>query len=134
MIDRPDLALPSIADMVAMSQTERLALLGHLDALADAVSEARGALRALLHEPPPPAPLLDAKEAARRLGVSVDTVRAKGAEWGIEVYLAEGLYRYDPARVEALRQRRRPQPPDPVGRAAEGNSLTGLLHSRYGAT
>src|SRR5436309_9884614 len=120
--------------MAAMSQAERFELLARLDTLADGVVEARGALHALLHELPAVAPLIDAKEAARRLGVSVDTVRAKGAEWGIEVYLAEGLYRYDPARVEALRQRRRPQPPDPVGRAAEGNSLTGLLHSRYGAT
>src|SRR5881396_77081 len=101
--------------MVTMNQAERLALLARLDALADAVSEVRGALRALLHDPPPPASLLDAKEAARRLGVSVDTVRAKGTEWDIEVYLGEGLYRYDPVRVEAVRQRRRPQPPDPVG-------------------
>src|SRR5438132_253186 len=54
------------------------------------------------------------REGARRLEVSVDTVRAKGAEWGIEVYLGEGLYRYDPAQVEALRQRRRRQPIDPV--------------------
>ena len=74
-------ALPSIADMVLMSHAERLALLARLDALADTVAEARGALRALLHEPPAPAPLLDAKEVARRVGVSVDTVRAKGAEY-----------------------------------------------------
>jgi len=112
MTDRP--VLPTVADMVAMTQAERLALLARLDALADAVAEARGALQALLHEPPSPAPLLDAKEAARRLGVSVDTVRAKGAEWDIEVYLGDGLCRYDPAKVEALRQRRRPQPTDPV--------------------
>jgi len=64
MTERLDLALPSIADMVAMSQAKRLALLALLDALADGVAEARGALRALLHEPPPPAPLLDAKERA----------------------------------------------------------------------
>ena len=44
----------------------------------------------------------------------MDTVRAKGAEWGIEVYLSEGLYRYDPVQVEALRQRRRRQPIDSV--------------------
>ncbi len=56
-------------------------------------------LRAFLHQPPAPAPLLDAKEAARRLGVSVDTVPAKGAERDIEVYLGDGLCRYDPARV-----------------------------------
>ncbi len=108
-------AMPTIADMVAMSHAERLAQLARLDAMAHDVAEVRGALHALLHEPPPPASLLDAKEAARRLGVSVDTVRAKGAEWNIEVYLDEGLYRYDPGKVEALRQRRRPQAPDPVG-------------------
>ena len=108
-------AVPTIADMVAMSRAERLAELARLDVIAHDVAEARGALHALLHEPPPPASLLDAKEAARRLGVSVDTVRAKGAEWDIEVYLAEGLSRYDPAKVEALRQLRRPQAPDPVG-------------------
>ena len=106
--------------MVAMTQAERLALLARLDTLADAVAEARGALQALLHEPPVPAPLLDAKEAARRLGVSVDTVRAKGAEWDIEVYLGDGLCRYDPATVEALRQRRRPQPTDPVSARLNG--------------
>jgi hypothetical protein len=111
---RDSLDLPPVADMVAMSHEELLALLARLDALADVVAEARGALRALLHETPVPAPLLDAKEAARRLGVSVDTVRAKGPEWDIEVYLGEGLYRYDPAKVEALRQRRRLQPNDPV--------------------
>jgi hypothetical protein len=117
MADRHDLALPSIADMVAMSQSERLALLARLDGWADVVAEARGALRALLHEPPRSAPLLDAKETARRLGVSVDTIRAKATEWDIEAYLAEGLCRYDPVKVEAMRQRRRPQPQpeDPVG-------------------
>lgn len=111
---RASLPLPHIADMVTMTHAERLALLANLDSLADEVAETRGALRALLHELPVPAPLLDAKEAARRLGVSVDTVRAKGADWDIEVYLGEGLYRYDPVNVEAVRQRRRPQPTDPI--------------------
>src|SRR5438132_5313867 len=46
-----------------------------------------------------PARAAAGREGARRLEVSVDTVRAKGAEWGIEVYLGEGLYRYDPAQV-----------------------------------
>lgn len=123
MTDRPDLAppgsggrghLPTVADMAAMSHAERLALQAQLDTLADEVAEARGALRALLHEPAAPASLLDAKEAARRLGVSVDTVRTKGVEWDIEVYLSDGLCRYDPAKVEALRQRRRPQTLAPV--------------------
>jgi hypothetical protein len=103
-----------IAAMTAMNHADRLAFLAELDALADEVAEARGALRALLYGPSPPPSLLDAKEAARRLGVSVDTVRAKGTEWDIEVYLGEGLCRYDPVKVEALRQRRRPQPTDPI--------------------
>ena len=108
--------LPTTADFAAMTGAERLEWLQRLDCYAGGVAEARGALRALLHEPPLPPSLLDAKEAARRLGVSVDTVRAKGAEWNIEVFLGEGLYRYDPAKVEALRQRRRPRPDaDPVG-------------------
>lgn len=111
-VDRLNVALPSIADMVAMTHAERLALQGRLDALADEVAEARGALRALLHEPPPPPALLDAKEAARRLGVSVDYVRDHGAALGIEVWL-DGVARYDPLRVEALRLRRRPSPEDP---------------------
>jgi hypothetical protein len=97
-----------------MSHVERLALLEELDAVSNQLAEVRGALRTLLHEPPSPAPLLDAKEAARRLGVSVDTVRAKGAEWDIEAYLDDGLYRYHPDKVEALRQRRRPRGADPV--------------------
>jgi len=105
----PISSLPTTADMVAMTQAERLALLAQLDTLADQVAETRGALRALLHEAPPAPQLIDAKEAARRLGVSVDTVRARGAEWDIEVYLDDGLHRYDPVRIEALRQRRRPE-------------------------
>jgi hypothetical protein len=109
-----NVVLPSIADMVTMSHADRLAVLENIDTLADQVAEARGALHALLHEPPIPAPLLEAKEAARRLGVSVDTVRARGADWDIEVYLAEGLCRYDPEKVEAMRQRRRPQRADPI--------------------
>lgn len=110
------LTLPTVGDMTGMNHAERLALLAHLDSLASDVAEARGALRALLHEPPPPARLIEAKEAARRLGVSVDTVRAKGAAWDIEVYLGDGLCRYDPARVEALRQRRRPRVAEPARR------------------
>jgi hypothetical protein len=113
MPDRPALAaLPTTADMVAMSHAERLTLLAKLDALADTVAEARGALRALLHAPPAPASLLDAKEVARRLNMSVDWVREHGGALDIEVWLAtdpdKPAVRYDPIKVEALRQRRRP--------------------------
>jgi hypothetical protein len=100
-------ALPSLADIAAMSTAERLALLADLDADAAAVAETRGALRGVLYATPTPAPLLDARETARRLGLSTDTIRARGAEWDIEVALGDGLYRYDPAAVEALRLRRR---------------------------
>jgi len=115
-VNRATIPLPSVADVVAMSHAERLNFLCTLDALADEVAELRGAVHALLNGPPPPASLIDAKEAARRLGVSVDTVRAKGPEWDVEVYLGEGLCRYDPAKVEALRQRRRPRPVDSIQR------------------
>jgi hypothetical protein len=107
-------ALPTISDLVAMTPAERLALRMQLNTLADQVAQVRGALDTLLYEPPTPAPLLDAKEVARRLNVSVDTVRAKGAEWDIEVYLADGICRYDPGRVEALRQQRRSRSEDPI--------------------
>jgi hypothetical protein len=111
MID-PTLTLPTIADMSAIGQPGRLALLAQLDALADAIAQARGALRALLHEPPPSPPLLDAKAVGRRLGMSPDWVREHGGELGIEVWLGtdpdKPVVRYDPAKVEALRQRRRP--------------------------
>ncbi len=113
-----DLVLPSIGDIVAMGHVERLALLEKLDVVADQLAEVRGALRTLLHEPPIPAPLVDAKEAARRLGMSVDWVREHGRELDIEVWLTadpdKPVVRYDPVRVEALRQRRRPQPIDPI--------------------
>jgi hypothetical protein len=82
--------------MTTLSSSERVALLGDLDALAAQVDEARGALHALLYEPPPSPPLIYAREAARRLAVSEDTVRARGREWNIEVDLGPDLKRYDP--------------------------------------
>jgi hypothetical protein len=100
-------SLPSIADVAAMTSAERVALAVRLDGYAEAIAAARGALRAFLFEPPPSAPLIDAREAARRLGVSVDTVRARGTEWGIEACLGDDLKRYRPEDVEAARHRRR---------------------------
>ena len=75
-MNRATIPLPSVADVVAMSHAERLNFLCTLDALADEVAELRGAVHALLNGPPPPASLIDAKEAARRLGVSVDTAES----------------------------------------------------------
>jgi hypothetical protein len=51
--------------------------------------------------------LLTAAQAARRLGVSVDYVRVHGAALGIAVPL-DGVVRYDPAAIAALRAARRP--------------------------
>lgn len=91
--------------------------------IAEVIAAVRGALHVLLHETPVPAPLIDAKEAARRLGVSTDYVRDHGAALDIEVWL-DGVVRYEPARMEAARQRRRPH--DTQHRAS---TLTDLLHS-----
>jgi hypothetical protein len=51
------------------------------------------------------APLLLAKEAARRLGVSVDYVRTHGEALGIAVPVGD-LTRYDPTAVETVRAAR----------------------------
>jgi hypothetical protein len=51
-------------------------------------------------------PLLLAKEAARRLGVSVDFVRTHGEELGLAVRVGD-LTRYDPIAVETVRSARR---------------------------
>ena len=101
-----DLELPSLTDVAEMALEDRLDLLAFLESVGGAVAELRGAVRALLYEPSRPAALVVAKEAARRLGVSADTVRARGAEWGIEVDLGRDIKRYDPERIEALRQQR----------------------------
>jgi hypothetical protein len=106
--------LPTLADFHAMRPAERVAALAELDALATQLAELRGALRALLLDPPPPAALLDAKEVARRLHMSPDWVREHGGALGIEVWLTTDpdrpVVRYDPVAVEALRQRRRSEP------------------------
>jgi len=101
-----NLELPCITDLATMSRGEQLMLLARLDDAAEAVASLRGALHALLNEPAPPTPLIDAKEAARRLGVSIDYIRDHGSALDIEVWL-DGVARYDPARIEAVRLRRR---------------------------
>jgi hypothetical protein len=55
--------------------------------------------------------LLTARQAGRRLGVSADYVRDHGEALGLAVPL-DGVVRYDPAAVDALRRvRRRDTPP-----------------------
>ena len=54
--------------------------------------------------------LLTARQAARRLGVSPDYVRAHGEVLGLTVPL-DGVVRYDPAAIDRLRRVRRDQPP-----------------------
>jgi hypothetical protein len=55
--------------------------------------------------------LLTAQQAGRRLGVSADYVRDHGEALGIAVPL-DGVVRYDPTAVAALRRaRRRDEPP-----------------------
>jgi len=51
--------------------------------------------------------LLTAAQAAQRLGVSPDYVRDRGERLGIAVPL-DGVVRYDPAAILALRAARRP--------------------------
>jgi hypothetical protein len=54
--------------------------------------------------------LLTARQAARRLGVSPDYVRAHGEALGLTVDL-DGMVRYDPAALDRLRRSRRDQSP-----------------------
>jgi hypothetical protein len=51
-------------------------------------------------------PLLTARQAARRIGMSADWVREHGESLGIAVHL-DGSVRYDPAAVAQLRRPRR---------------------------
>jgi len=54
--------------------------------------------------------LLTARQAARRLGVSADYLRDHGEALGIAIHL-DGVVRYDPVGVDALRRQRRDQAP-----------------------
>jgi hypothetical protein len=50
-------------------------------------------------------PLMTAKEVAAILHFEAETIRDRGAEWGIQADLGEGTYRYIPERVRGLRDR-----------------------------
>jgi hypothetical protein len=53
-------------------------------------------------------PLITAAQAGKRLGVSADYIRDHGEALGIAVPL-DGVIRYDPVAIEALRLARRPR-------------------------
>ena len=100
-------SVPTVRELRDMTAEERVEVLRDVDEAMGQLRETQGILEALILEPPPPPPLLDAIEVGRQLGLSDEWVRAHGRELDIEVYVSDGVYRYDPERVEALRQRRR---------------------------
>jgi hypothetical protein len=99
-------SLPSLADVATMNGEERRSLFLRLAVLSQQVAAAMGMVATFLGVASDE-PLWDAKEAARVLGVSVDTIRERGAEWGIQADLGPGIYRYVPERVRALRESRK---------------------------
>ena len=102
------LATPALVEQLPLDALVPLldrCAIGH-DQLTTVERLARGRLR---HELPTllraNEPLLTADEAARRLRVSADYVRDHGDALGLAVPL-DGVTRYDPAAVDALRRQR----------------------------
>lgn len=89
-----------------MTQEERRAALLRLTVLVQEVAATQTALVTLLAVPSEE-PLWDAKHAASVLNVSPDYVRDHGAALGIEAELGDGVHRYVPERVRALRESRK---------------------------
>lgn len=54
-------------------------------------------------------PLWTAQQAADVLHLSVDTIRERGRDWGIQADLGDGIYRYIPERVRARRESQAPK-------------------------
>src|SRR3989442_348054 len=102
----PTLKPPTQADVEAMTEPERRALLLHLHVLVQQIVAAQGTVTALL-DVRSDEPLWTAQQVADVLGVHPDTVRDRGAEWGIEADLGEGVRRYIPEQVRALRARQK---------------------------
>ena len=104
--------LPRDLDDVAGLSPLRLAeMLELLDLEIDRLAIVRRAIVARLREAlrdgaDATRPLVAAKEAARRLGVSIDYVRKNGERLGIAVPLGDGVTRYDPEAIERLRRAR----------------------------
>ncbi len=104
---RPQTAdLPTRDEVEAMPEGERRALLLKLASRAQEVAAAQTMVAALVTVRSDE-PLWTTKQTAKVLNLSEDTVRERGAEWGIEADLGEGLHRYVPERVRALRDRRK---------------------------
>ncbi len=99
----PDISPESVAEM---SQTERRTLLRRLTAHMQHVAAAQMLVTDLL-DVQSEEPLWDAKQTAAVLNMHPDTVRERGAEWGIESDLGDGIHRYIPEAVRSLRERRR---------------------------
>jgi len=100
--------IPPIAELRGLDRPAAVKLLGQVERALEQLVEARGALHAMLLEPPPPPALLDVRETARRLNMSEEWVRTNGPALGIEVDLpVAGVHRYDATAVDELRQRRR---------------------------
>lgn len=52
-------------------------------------------------------PLLSAKEAAKRLGITENYLRTHARSWAIEVPLSEGNVRFCPDAIDAMVKKRR---------------------------
>src|SRR5256886_13146565 len=102
----PTITLPTQAAVEAMTPPERWALFLHLGVLIQQITAVQGMVAALL-DVYGSEPLWTAQQTADVLNVHPDTVRDRGAEWGIEADLGEGVRRYIPEQVRALRARRK---------------------------
>jgi len=108
MSDRCTVIVPPLVELRALDRPAAIEVLGEVERGLEDLIEARGALRAVLLEPPAPPPLLDVRETARRLNMSEEWVRQHGDELGIKVDLpGAGVHRFDAEAVERLRQGRR---------------------------
>src|SRR5262245_58912425 len=91
--------------LAALTTTELVAVLARIAADRLRLDAVEGGIlteltqRTATATPSATAPLLLAKEAAQRLGVSVGYVRDHGARLGIAVPLGDGVTRYDPGAV-----------------------------------
>jgi len=110
-IDPTTVATLKLTAIDALGMEELVALLAHIAIERDRLGLLERAILNRLHTILPSAvlataPLLTAREAAHRLGMSIDFIRDHGHRLGIAVPLGDGVTRYDPTALEELRQRR----------------------------